>query len=227
MNSAELYDIFRSEVVDTAKPYLWTDEDVFRYMNEAYRMFVRLIGGIPDVSGDATVINVTAGDDQVDLHPSILRIMDAWNVSDNSQVKVINQTDLPMLFTDPDYKFLRPLMRKNSPGPIRFLLTGQQRNKGQVIQIPIVDEEIQMSIYRLPLVSIVDDTHALDEVDEHHHNSLLYWMKHLAYLKQDAETFNQAKSDDFGDKFNEYCILSKAEWNRYKHKPRIVAYGGP
>lgn len=226
MNSAELYDVFRREVVDTAKPYLWTEEDVFRYMNEAYRMFVRLTGGIADITSDASRITITTGEDEVELDPSILRIMDAWNVSDNTQVKVINQTDLPKLFTDPDYKYLRPLIRQNSPGPIRYLLHGQQRGIGQVIQIPVKDDEIQMSIYRLPMVEIVDDSHPLDEVADQHHNSMLHWMKHLAYAKQDAETFDKGKSEEFEAKFTAYCEFAKAEWNRYKHKPRVVQYGG-
>ena len=41
MNSTGLYDTFRSDVVDTARPYLWTDDDVWRYAADAHRMFIR------------------------------------------------------------------------------------------------------------------------------------------------------------------------------------------
>ncbi len=226
MDAQELYDVFRSEVNDLRRPYLWTDEDIIRYMNEAYNMFVRLTGGINDVTSEATTIDLTTGEDAVALHPSVLRIMDAYNVSDGSEVKIANFTDLPNLFVDPDYKYLRPLFRKNAPGQVRWLIVGEQRDISKVIQIPTADDQIQMTIYRLPLVPITDLSHELDEVKDIHHNSLLHWMKGLAYGKQDSETFDKGKSEEFEGKFQDYCALAKAEWSRYKHKTRVVAYGG-
>ncbi len=202
-NAGELFDAFRGDVVDTAKPYLWTDDEVVRYANDAYRMFTRLTGGIADISSDATVIDLTVGEDIYDLHPSILKIMDATLDSDGSDITVISGLDQPNLFS-----------------------TGQQRGKCKVIQIPVVADTLLLSIYRLPLVHIVDDTHDLAEVDEDHHLHLLLWMKHLAYMKQDAETFDKTKSTDMEQAFRNYCLQVKAEWERYKHNTRVVRYGG-
>lgn len=226
INAQELLDTFRDEVVDLEHPYLWSDEECYRYMNLAYRMFVRLTGGIADFSSEATSVALVTGEEEVDLHPSILRIMSAERVSDQGEVEVINQTDLGLLFGDPDYRELRQLTRANSPGAVRYLLTGRQKHKGTVYQIPVVDDELMLSIYRLPLKEIVDGSHTLDEVESDHHFYLIDWMKHLAYGKQDAETFDKGKSEEFEAKFVGYCEQCKNEWNRYKHKTRIVEYGG-
>lgn len=48
MKVQELYDQFRSDAMDTVAPYLWSDTNVYRYMDDAYKMFVRLTGGIGD-----------------------------------------------------------------------------------------------------------------------------------------------------------------------------------
>ena len=57
MNVQELLDQFRSDAFDLALPYLWSDTDVLRYMNDAYGMFVRLTGGI----GDFTTVEFADG----------------------------------------------------------------------------------------------------------------------------------------------------------------------
>lgn len=228
MNAQELYDTFRSDVVDVKKPYFWSDDEVFRYMNAAYRMFVRLVGGIADfTTPEVTQLPLDVGEDVYDLHPSILRIRQVMRQSDNAEVKVINDLDQTNLFRSAyDYGQFRTLLQSNQPGAVRYLVTGQQRNKARVIQIPMVADTLLMDVYRLPLTDVVDGAHPLDDVDKDHHIYLLDWMKHLAYRKADAETFDKGKSDDFEVSFRAYCSQAKAEWDRYKHKPRTVAYGG-
>lgn len=51
-------------------------------------------------------------------------------------------------------------------------------------------------------------------------------MKHRAYMKQDAETFDRTKADEFEQRFNTYCEQVKREERRKGFKVRSVAYGG-
>ena len=51
-------------------------------------------------------------------------------------------------------------------------------------------------------------------------------MKALAYRKQDAETFDRARAEENEVVFARYCALVKSEFEREKHKTRVVAYGG-
>jgi len=226
VNSGELYDTFRSDVVDEAAPYLWSEDEVYRYMDDAYTMFVRLTGGIADFTSNATQVTVTAGDGVTDLHPSLLRVMQAFRASDNREVTVVNPTDLPTLFSESDYGSVRPLMSDPQPGLPRFLVIGAQRGKARLLPIPSIDDTLNLVVYRLPLVKIVDDTHPLDEIQDEHHLHLLSWMKYHAYNKQDSETFDRTKAQEAEARFRAYCTQVKAEWERYKHKTRVVRYGG-
>ena len=226
-NSQELFDTFRGDVVDTARPYLWTDEEVIRYADDAYRMFFRLTGGIADFTSDVTKIPVVTGEDMVNLDPSILRIMAAQLLSNGQEVRVVNATDLPALFrSGVDYGQLRQLTMQNSPGAVRWLVMGMQRNTAKLIQIPTVDDEIDMYVYRMPLAHITDGTHLMDDMLPDHHLHLLKWMKYHAYNKQDTETFDKTKAAEAEAAFRTYCLQSKLEWERYKTKTRVVAYGG-
>lgn len=224
MNSGSLYESFREDVVDTALPYLWTDPEVFGYMDAAYRQFVRLTVGISDFTSDATKVDIVAGEATSPMHPSILRVMNAYK-SDGFEVLVANMTDASFMQSN-DYNIVRQLLMDSSPGPVRYMVVGAEKYKVKWVQVPEVSDTVSMHVYRLPLVHVVDENHPLDEVAEDHHLYLLDWMRHLAYKKQDAETFDRAKSEDHEDAFRKYCEQCRKEWERYKHKTRIVAYGG-
>ena len=51
-------------------------------------------------------------------------------------------------------------------------------------------------------------------------------MAALAYMKQDAETYDKTKSAEFEARFLGYCDMARKEKERREHKTRIVAYGG-
>ncbi len=217
MTSDELYEAFREDIVDVAKPYLWSDAEVWRYMNDAYSMLVRLTQGIPDADSEATEVQIVANDGHGELHPSILRIMSATRRSDGAEIKVINATDLSA------YKRLASLRES---GRVEYMLVGSKPHACRWVGVPLTDDVCDLTVYRLPLVPITGPGQQLAEVEDMHHIHLLNWMKHLAYKKHDAETFNPSASKEYAAEFATYCDRVQAEWERYKHKTRVVAYGG-
>lgn len=225
MNSSELYDTFRSDVSDVAKPYLWSDDEVFRYMDAAYKMFVRLTGGITDFLSDATLIDIVAGEKVADSHPSILRVLHAERVSDGNPLRIVNTTDLNSVIQN-DYGALRNLVNDRSIGTVHSMIIGRQKDKVEWASIPVEDDQAQLSVFRLPLEDICGFDHDLAEVDEMHHIYLLDWMKHLAYKKHDAETYDVNKSTHCGDEFRAYCLQAKGELERQRYKVGVVQYGG-
>lgn len=225
MNSTGLYDTFRSDVVDTARPYLWTDDDVWRYAADAHRMFIRLTGGVSDFMSEACEVPVVAGQAIVELHPSLLRIMSATLRSATREVEVINPTDVVKMRTT-DYGQIKQLVLDNKTGPIRYFVLGLQKGYARLVQVPLENDFIDLQIYRLPLKVIDGPDQEISDIEDDHHIHLIDWMKHLAYKKQDADTFNPKASDKGADDFEKYCAAIKAERARYMYKPGAVAYGG-
>ena len=225
MTSDELFDAFREDVSDLASPHLWSDSEVYRYMNDSYVMFVRLTGGVPDSTSPVTQIPVYTGEANAEISPLILRIRDAQLVSLGRPLKIINHTDLPLVSL-PDYGTIRDVYLNNLSGEVRYMLIGQQRGLVTWIQVPAEDDTVQLSVYRLPLERIVGPEQEFSDIGEEHHEHLLLWMKARAYGKQDAETFDKGRRDEYKAAFTEYCSMAKAEWERAKSKVRSVAYGG-
>lgn len=231
MNSGDLYSLFRSDVVDTAAPYLWTDTEVYAYMNDAYLSFARLTGGIPDATSSITRIPVQTGQMLAVVSPLILRFRQAYLVSTGEELKVVNDQDIASM-QSVDYGQMRKIIMDNRPGPIRYMVTGLDRNRdgGTVrwVQTPAANDSVALAVYRLPLDVIAegDENFVFPDIGEEHIEYLMLRMKARAYGKQDAETFDRGRRDDYEKGFVAYCEAAKNEWERYKHKTRVVRYGG-
>ena len=227
MDASELLCLFRQDTSDEVEPYLWSNTEVFAYMNDAYYMFVRKTGGIPDAT-TPEVVTLTAAEDtaRTDLHESIMRVRTARNTTLNRPVTVINtedeeymaRQDYGIVFTgtsDPDVR-----------GRPDYLILGEEEGSVRWVNVPDQDYTIQLTVERLPLTTITRPRDQFTGVRAEHHYHLLKWMRHLAYLKQDADTFDQIKSDNERAAFLAYCDAALNEKATRKHKVRVVRYGG-
>lgn len=225
MTTDELYDLFRRDVVDTAQPYLWSDEEVYAYMNDAYYMFVRLTGGISDFLSDVCLLTASQGEKNGEISESILVVRTATLEESGETVKVINAQDVESL-SDEDYGILRRINNSTTIGRVRYMVIGMQPGLVQWVNIPDRDYAVRLLVERLPTGVITGGGQQFEGVAPHHHIHLLKWMRHMAYNKQDAETFNKAKSDVEKAEFEAYCAFARREKERQRHKVRVVRYGG-
>lgn len=219
MDTADLHDYFRSQMKDDAAPYLWSDDDIIRYMDDAQKMFCRLTGGLADATSEMTQLLASAADSRgyIPTDPRILKIRDAYRSDDGQPVEVVNYEDLPT-------KGLR--LNSLLPGKTRYLIIGMEAHLA--VMLPASSDptiSINLLIDRLPLKDITDLGQKI-EIDAQHHQHLYLWMQHKAYLKQDSETYDKAASDRAEAAFRTYCEAAKVEKDRAKHKTRVVAYGG-
>lgn len=224
MNSTELLDKFRLEVFDTADPYLWSDDEIFEYMDDAQKMFCRLVEGIPDSTSSITQISYAAGDVWAPIDPKVLKIRKVYKLSNYDNVQFINFEDIGHNITE-DYR--RPMYDEldDSTGEVRQIILGMEMDQVRLVKIPIAADTLQMIIYRLPLTDITGTGIDL-EIHQQHHVHLIHWMKFRAYSKHDAEAFNKGKAEEFEAKFVAYCKQARIEQETRKHKPRTVMYGG-
>jgi hypothetical protein len=221
MTPEQLIERFRSDVADTAKPYLWSVDEVEEFVVEAEREFYRLIGGIRDATTDVTQLALTAGEAAVPYDESILAIHSARLASTGARVHMLSYDDV---FGDTNVQLPFSLSTINDTGNVCAVVKGLDDNQLRVIHVPAVDDVLMLVVDRLP----TDDPLEVGEftANKIHHRQFLHWMKHLAYDKQDADSFDKGKADDFGARFERYCGQVKLELERQRHKPRLIAYGG-
>ena len=177
MNLGELRSLFRLRAADTAAPYLWSDDEIDAYLNEAENEAAERAGLIYDDTSTATVINVVAGITRYALDPSILRI----------DLAVLDATS-PLAILD---------RMESSPRGVYLI---PDSTSLELNFEPQAAGTLQLGVYRLPLnpMSLDYDT---PEIHQKYHSKLLDWVLHMAYLKPDADAFDQTKADRHEAKF--------------------------
>lgn len=228
MNSTDLFSAFRSDMRDEVAPYFWSDSDLARYANAAQIQFCKLEGGIADSTSAATQVAVTAGEAFSDLHPSILKVRHARRQSNGGELVLLNLEDVQGgHLQSEDYGVMNLTSASSflATGELRGMVLGMERNKARWVHIPAEDDTVLLTVDRRPLEAITGKGIDL-EIDEDRHEYLLLWMKYMALLKQDAETFDKARAETYKAQFEDYCRQAKGDRERREHKFRTVSYGG-
>ena len=226
MKTEDLIKEFRLQVADVDKPYLWSPDEVFGYVIDAQDMFVRETGGIADATTpEITKIKVKTGIPFAEYSPYILRFRAARLVTAKTDVSLINMGDIRgVLVKDYGDHYLNTL-DDDDTGVVEAAIIGLEDNKIRWYKVPDADDTCQIQVFRLPYPRMEAETDEL-EIDEHHHRHLLLWMKHLAYSKQDAETYDKDAAEKYESAFMRYCAKAKQERERQRFKTRVVQYGG-
>lgn len=217
MNAGELVSLFRNEVMDTAAPYMWSDTEVYVYLNDAYSMLVRFVGGVEDISSPAvTSVSYSAGATEVSLHPSVLRIVRAFNNA-GTEIPVIESTDRPLI-RDTNGNIALLNVGSSSATDVQYLVMGADHRKALLHPIPTASGELTLQVRRLPITEVTSPSSTLPDLQPEHHYHLLKWMKSLAYRKQDVETFNLDQALLNENAFLQYASQAAYEIARYYRK---------
>lgn len=230
MTPLALFDRFRSDVDDGVGTMFWSDAEVLGYMEDAQQMLCRLTGGLRDATSPVTQVSIVDGEPWVALDPSIMHVRSAELLSTHRPVRILSYED----------QAASPTLASSWPsnwsvemyldGPVTAAIIGMEEEKLRLIRIPVEDDTLALLVERLPVQTLAVDTPeelpTEFEVRKEHHLAMLMWMKHLAYGKQDAETFDKVKSDDMARAFTAYCGKAYDEKKARNHKARLIQYGG-
>ncbi len=215
METVDVVGLFRNEMVDLEEPYLWSDLEALGYLDQVQKTLVRAIGGFADSTSLLTSVVLAIDAESFPFDERILKIKSARRDSDGAPVAVVNFENLVQ----------SGIRLDGRTGPVRAIITGMDEDNVVVYPKLSVAETLRLTIDRLPLYTIEEIDDDL-EVKEVHHRHLVTGMQGLAYGKQDAETFDKTKRDQFTAEFNAYCAEVKAERERRKSRVRVVQYGG-
>lgn len=217
MNSTELLETFREEMNDLQTPYLWSDALLYRYINDAQEMFCRRTEGIEDSSTPRVCrLSIQSGTEWYEISRKVLKVREAVDVATGRPVPIMNMEKASPKGVHFD----------GNPGPLKMFVSGLEKHKLRAWPMPNQAGVVELRVFRLPLETITDDGDQALEVDEQHHLSLLLWVKHRAYGKEDAETFDRRKADEFESRFYAYCEKASREQERARRNAGTVMYGG-
>lgn len=237
---SELKDVFRSEVQDleggnNGEDFLWSDDDIFRYMHRAQREFVRetrILRKTFPFTPTLTSLTFTASGATgfLDIDPDIIRITRArMTTTSNARadpLELVNAEDLDDGFFTNDFGSIFTGDWQSKTGPARYLIQNLQEDMVRLVPIPIVDDTVELTIMHLPNQTVSCDTATLEVSEPEDQETMVLYMQHLGYLKQDADTYDKDLSDKFKAEFKEKVDSRRREVFRKRIRRTPMAYGG-
>jgi hypothetical protein len=222
MTTEELYILYRYEVDDTEAPYLWSDTEVFEYMDDAQRRFTELV---PCLS-DQLSVSVTAGTATVALPERLVEIRRRGYLgTSKSYVTPITMKEADEAMVTTDYGTRIVGGWEDRTGTPEFLITDWATDTGRLVPIPVASETMTLAAYVTPLQTIEDDLVDL-EIPSQYHHGLLHWMKKRAYSKNDMETMDTVAEERAEKAWNGFILDSRRRAQVQTRGGGTVKYGG-
>lgn len=185
----DLIRAFREDERDAAEPYLWSDAQLVRFANEALIEFAIETKSLYDDSSEITRFEYVAGQQDFDLHPSIIDVVEAY------------AADRQLRLTAPGVVRRHELPSGNKP---ELLVLNRSANTIKMYPATIEPGVLELTVIRKPLAE-VGKAEAIPDIPLDERRHLLLYMAHRAYNIHDADVFNPAKARDFLAEWQRAC----------------------
>lgn len=185
MTLNDLMTAFRARADDTAEPYLWSDNEVKLFLNDAESEAADRARLIQDSTTAAVCqITIAAGTARYPLHTAVL---DVRRAKVSSGARPLTQTSIEELDMEwPDWESAtgEPTCFYESEGDITL------------VPKPTQAGTLAMTVHRLPLEGMVLGSDA-PEIASRHHFRLVDWALRCAFMKRDADTYDETKAGSY------------------------------
>lgn len=197
MRVNQLIEIIREDYLDDVEQgYLWSDDSLLRKITQAeVEACNRAKLLFDDSTASYTQIELVAGQASYPFSEkltSIESIIFGGNVIAKKNKEELDLT-VPTWRTDSGMAGMT-VYAVVSGRSIRFTPIPDADDAGGIVYL---------EVYRLPIKSSYNENDTL-EIPQEFHYALIYWVLHECYKKQDADTFNQEKSDYYLMRFNQF-----------------------
>lgn len=224
MNVNELLDELRRNILrDTSdaisaddNDFLWTDDALLLYINDAYYRFCHLTEYLQDATTpEVCRVTIAANTQDYTLNDAVIRVLSAelgnlvipvhttafmhGDLQDSPSYTRVRREDYPGIFAVvPDYEI----------GTLK--LVGKPREED-------VGTALRLRVSRYPLTRLtLDDDNAEPEIPERFHLDLLEWAAYRALRNHDADGESMAKASAHSTRFQRAVDEVKQEFKARK-----------
>lgn len=203
MTGAELLAYVRRDLIrDSAQPYLFGDDLVMMYLNEAEQVMAEETYCLSDDTSEATVLNIGPGQSEYDLHESVLHVYSATIDGDNFPLS----------------NFTHRRVVTNS-----LTVTGRptaynlDESQNTITFHPTPDDELTvlLRVARLPLEDFTTSTEP--EIHSRLHMDLCEFAAYRCLALPDADGFNAKAAKEFQASWLRRLVKAKRKYYRLRH----------
>jgi hypothetical protein len=206
-----------TEASADAKKLLWSNEELAAFINEAQiQAFRRCL--LQEDFGTAYDISIIAGTSTYTLHTKILQVIANQLESNGKELQLV---DTRVLFELQNFD--------EDTGIPKFYSTNYKTGTVTFYPTPVANDTWHPLVYRLPLNTVTFSSPTAElEVADRFVIPMLSYAAYLAYMKQDADTYDPKQAlvhkQNFIEEFGETSVYSDNK--KMKNASNTVRYGG-
>ena len=216
MQAGSLMETIREDYLDDTESKLWSDKRLFRALTEAERQSCNRANLIYD--------------DSTSSYTQITLVNAIGSYSFNSKITVIDNIlfagQYVLRKTKEEMDVISSTWRTDTGmtgNTIYAVISGRKIRFSPIPDATDAGELVSLEVYRLPDDDIININQEF-VIPEENHRDLIYWVLHECYKKQDADSFNQEKSDYYLARFNQIFgepVSAKVRQHQFE-SPRIL-----
>lgn len=195
MTLEDLIRRFRVAASDAVQPYLFADEDVTDWLNDAQEQACvrgRLLR--EDSDTELTRISLTVGTTTYQLHEQVYEII-ALNL-----IQAAGGDPVPLSIKSREWLDTNMPRWRYADWPAKHVI--QDETSIRVVGTFLAGDRIDIECYRLPQ-QVANDTDE-PEIHRSHHVHLIDWALHRAFSIPDAEVFDASRAEKAEKAFTAY-----------------------
>lgn len=195
MTLEELIRRFRVLAMDKAQPYLFADEDVIDWLNDAQRQAC-IRGRLLREDANPAVCEIALDPSQktYPLHKAVYEII-------NARIVPVSGRSRPVFLASREWMDENMPDWRDEQGQAEFAI--QDDTSIRVVGVITTGDKLAIECYRTPLKVLANDVDK-PEIHEAHHEHLIQWALHKAFSVVDAETFDAQRSERAENEFTRY-----------------------
>lgn len=222
MNLEQLRSLTRTRLDDWKTDRLWTDTELNEYLNQSVNEAAIRARNIVDSSSNCTLIDVTANTASYGMNSAIFFVDRVFDVTQGVYLQKTGVDELDRCYGQWESVTGTPTHYIED---VNHYGTDCAKNRSiRLYPIPSANTQLRLTVYRTPLKEMGDNDEP--EIPGFLHADLIWWAMHLAYMKQDADTYNSDKAleceahfdKSFGDKQSARLL----EYRRKHRRIRVV-----
>lgn len=214
---------FRTQMDDNVEPYLWDEDRIIEWIDEAQKVFAertKIFKGSESIS----VLTADGGDFAMPAYVFETRRAKLASQSLPLEIGNFNAIDRATVYAE--YGIDLTGDWETLTGSPRLLVLDEKFGFGRLIPKPSADDTVKLHYYRYPLKDITSSSSALELTDTRHQRLMVVYARAMAYGDHDADVYDPRQEASKLDEFHTKTDVIAAQIQRQTRRAGVVKYGG-
>lgn len=218
-----LIEQFRTQMDDNIEPYLWHEDRIVEWLDEAQKIFAERTKYFKG-SESIAVLSADGGDFATPAYA--LEIRRAILTSNPTPLFIGNFNAIDRGAVYSDYGIDLNGDWEALTGTPRLLVLDEKTGYGRLVPKPPADDTIKIHYFRYPLKDITSSSSTLELTDTRHQRIMVVYARAMAYGDHDADVYDPKQEESKLAEFHAKVDVIAAQIKRQTRKAGTVKYGG-